>query len=106
MFSAETFCLHWNKFDSNKSAFPELMKESQIFNVTLVFDDDQIQAHIVIISACSPFLVAFSGTTDMSTPVPFLYLKSIKHKYLRSILDFMYHGEVSVEKEELTLSYR
>ena len=80
------------------------MKERELFNVTLACDDDQIQAHIVIISACSSFLVTFSGITD-NTWAPFLYLKGIKWKDLVSILDFMYHGEVSVAQEELTLSY-
>ena len=57
MSSIKNFCLKWNDFGSNISvAFRELRKDKDFFDVTLACDDDQIQDHKVILSACSPFI--------------------------------------------------
>ena len=54
--SSEKFCLRWNDFESNISlAFRELRDDNDFFDVTLACDDEQIQAHKMILSACSPF---------------------------------------------------
>merc|ERR1712004_734418 len=54
--ASEKFCLRWNDFESNISvAFRELREEKDFFDVTLACDDSQVQAHKVILSACSPF---------------------------------------------------
>ena len=56
MGSSEKFCLRWNDFERNISGtFRELREDKDFFDVTLACDDDQIQAHKVILSACSPF---------------------------------------------------
>ena len=54
MSASEKFCLKWNDFETNISlAFRELREEKDFFDVTLACDDDnQIQAHKVILSAC------------------------------------------------------
>jgi hypothetical protein len=65
---------------SNKQCgFRELSEEKDFFDVTLACDDSQIQAHKVILSACSPFFL-----------FPLLYLKGVKYKELLSVLNFMY----------------
>ena len=100
MGSAEKFCLRWNDFESNiSSAFRELREDKDFFDVTLACDDDQIQAHKVIISACSPFFRSILRRNRHEHPL--LYLKGVKNKDLVSVLNFMYHGEVSVAQEEL-----
>ena len=54
--SNEKFCLRWNDFENNISnAFKELRDDKNFFDVTLACDDEQIQAHKVILAACSPF---------------------------------------------------
>jgi len=56
MASSEKFCLRWNDFESNIStAFQELREDKDFFDVTLACDESQIQAHKVILSACSQF---------------------------------------------------
>ena len=56
MGSSEKFCLRWNDFETNISvAFRELREDKDFFDVTLACDDQQMQAHKVILSACSPF---------------------------------------------------
>jgi len=100
MVSAEKFCLRWNDFESNISvAFRELREDKDFFDVTLACDDEQIQAHKVILSACSPFFRTILKRNSHDHPL--LYLKGVKYIDLVSVLNFMYHGEVNVSQEEL-----
>ena len=100
MGSSEKFCLRWNDFESNISvAFRELREDKDFFDVTLACDDEQIQAHKVILSACSPFFRTVLRRNPHAHPL--LYLKGVKFGDLQSVLNFMYHGEVNVAQEEL-----
>ena len=98
--SSEKFCLRWNDFETNiSSAFRELRDDKDFFDVTLACDDEQIQAHKVILSACSPFFRNVLRRNPHQNPL--LYLKGVKFTDLQSVLNFMYHGEVNVAQEEL-----
>merc|ERR1712096_425442 len=56
MASSDKFCLRWNDFESNISvAFREIREEKDFFDCTLSCGSRQIQAHKLILSACSPF---------------------------------------------------
>jgi hypothetical protein len=100
MGDAEKFCLRWNDFEKNISgAFRELREDKDFFDVTLACDDDQMQAHKVILSACSPFFRTILRRNKHEHPL--LYLKGVKYTDLVSVLNFMYHGEVNVAQEEL-----
>jgi len=97
---SEKFCLRWNDFENNIScAFRELRDDKDFFDITLICDDDQIQAHKVIISACSPFFKNILKRNNHQHPL--LYLKGVKFTDLQSVLNFMYHGEVNVAQDEL-----
>jgi len=98
--ATEKFCLKWNDFESNISvAFRDIRDEKDFFDVTLACDDDQIQAHKVILSACSPFFRNVLKRNPHQHPL--LYLKGVKYTDLQSVLNFMYHGEVNVAQDEL-----
>ena len=100
MGTAEKFCLRWNDFEANiSSAFRELREDKDFFDVTLACDDNQIQAHKVILSACSPFFRTVLKRNRHEHPL--LYLKGVKYIDLVAVLNFMYHGEVNVAQEEL-----
>jgi len=98
--ASEKFCLRWNDFENNiGSAFRELRDDKDFFDVTLACEDEQISAHKVILSACSPF---FRNTLRRNPHQhPLLYLKGVKYTDLQSVLNFMYHGEVNIAQEEL-----
>ena len=97
----EKFCLRWNDFESNISvAFSELREEKDFFDVTLVCNEDQIQAHKVILSACSPFFRSILKRNPHAHPL--IYLKGVKLSNLQSALDFIYRGEANVAQEELS----
>jgi len=98
--TTEKFCLRWNDFENNiSSAFRELRDDKDFFDVTLACDDEQILAHKVILSACSPFFRNVLRRNPHQHPL--LYLKGVKYTDLQSVLNFMYQGEVSVAQEEL-----
>lgn len=108
MGSSENFCLRWNDFESNVSgSFRDLRAESDFFDVTLACDDNTgrtLQAHKVILSACSSFfkqMLRNMAAAAPGHPNPLIYLRGVRLTDLESILDFMYHGEVNVAQEEL-----
>ena len=103
MGSSEDFCLRWNSFESNISgSFRELREDSEFFDVTLCCDNgiDIVQAHKVILAACSPFFrKILSHQKNQQNPL--LYLKGICLKDLQIAIKFMYHGEVNIARESL-----
>jgi len=96
----EQFCLKWNDFETNVStAFRELREDKDFFDVTIACDDEQIQAHKVILAACSTFFRTVLRRNRHEHPL--LYLKGVKYIDLVAVLNFMYHGEVNVAQEQL-----
>lgn len=96
----EKFCLRWNDFEANISgALQELRDDKDFFDVTVACEDEQIEAHKVILSACSPFFRSILKRNPHQHPL--LYLKGINHRELLAIVTFMYHGEVNVAQDEL-----
>jgi len=97
---SEKFCLRWNDFESNiSSAFRELREDKDFFDITLACENETIQAHKVILSACSPFFRGVLRRYPHQNPL--LYLKGVKYTDIHSVLNFMYHGEVNVAQEDL-----
>ena len=101
MTSSEKFCLKWNDFQDNiASSFHGLREDIDFSDVTLVCDEDhQIEAHRVILSACSPFFSSVLKRTKHSHPM--IYMRGIKSKDLVAIVNFIYHGEVNIYQEDL-----
>ena len=100
MAALEKFCLRWNDFETNVSqAFRELREEKDFFDVTLACEDDQVSAHKVILSACSPFFRNILRKNPHQHPL--LYMKGVKYQEMLAVLNFMYMGEVNVAQEDL-----
>jgi len=101
MGGSEKFCLKWNDFETNIStAFRDLREEKEFFDCTLMScDDEQLNAHKVILSACSPMFRNVLRRNPTKEPV--LWLKGVKFSDLQAILTFMYNGEVNVAQDDL-----
>ena len=96
----DKFCLRWNDFENNISnSFKDLRDDKDFFDVTLACNGNQLQAHKVILSACSPFFRSILKKNPY--PHPLLYLKGVQYEEIQSVLTFMYHGEVNVAQEDL-----
>jgi len=92
--------LKWNDFENNiSSAFKELRSECDLFDCTLSAGGRKIQAHKLILSACSKFFRnVFKENVHQH---PLIYLRGVNSSDLLSALDFMYHGEVRVCQTDL-----
>jgi hypothetical protein len=101
MMEAQHFNLSWVEFESTASnTFKDLFADNTFVDVTLACEDGhQINAHKVILSACSPFFQNILLKNPHQHPL--LYLKGSKLKTLRSILNFIYRGEAEIAQEDL-----
>ena len=60
----------------------------------------QVQAHKVVLAACSPFFRQILAHSQNQLN-PFFYLKGVSIDDLNSILNFMYNGEVNIAQVRL-----
>ena len=97
---SEKFCLRWNDFEGNlSSAMKDLKDDEDFLNVTLVAGEGQVEAHKLVLSACSPFFRTVLKRNKHSHPL--LYLKGVRYLDMVALLDFMYHGEVNIAQDDL-----
>lgn len=103
--SSQRFCLRWNNHQSNLlSVFDQLLHDESFVDVTLAVEGQLLRAHKMVLSACSPYFQAlFVNHPDKH---PIVILKDVPYNDMRSLLDFMYRGEVSVDQERLTAFLR
>merc|ERR1712129_429674 len=99
-FSMESVQLEWSHFQNNLvSSFKMLREESELYDITLACDDDQVEAHKVILSASSSFFNNIIKRNPHSHPL--FYLKGVKVEILKSLLDFMYLGKTKVAQDQV-----
>ena len=100
-YSSEKLCLRWHEFQQNiVSSYKELHKVSDFSDVTLVCEEDhRIEAHRVILAACSPFFNTVLKKNQQSNPI--IYMRGLKAKDLTAVVDFIYHGESNIYQKDL-----
>ena len=98
---SEKFNLKWNDFHSNVSkSFGLFRSESYLHDVTLVSDDfKQVQAHKLVLSACSEYFKNILQQTKQTQPL--LCLDGVNAEDLQNVLDYVYEGEVKILQEDL-----
>jgi hypothetical protein len=99
--ASEKFCLKWNDFQQNiAGSYRDLWRDKDFSDVTLVCEENQkIETHQNILSACSPF---FSTVLKMNKHShPMIYMRGLKAKDLEAIVDFIYLGEANIYQEDL-----
>ncbi|XP_045138367.1 longitudinals lacking protein, isoforms H/M/V-like isoform X4 [Portunus trituberculatus] len=99
----QQFCLRWNNFQANiVSSFETLLDREEFVDVTLTAEGKSLKAHRVLLSACSPyFRDLFRDLPAHQHPV--IVLRDTSFLELKSLLSFIYHGEVNVSQERLGL---
>ncbi|CRK99547.1 CLUMA_CG012864, isoform A [Clunio marinus] len=103
--ASQRFCLRWNNHQSNLlSVFDQLLHAETFTDVTLAIDGQYLKAHKMVLSACSPYFQALFVNHPEKHPI--VILKDIPFADMKSLLDFMYRGEVSVDQERLSAFLR
>ena len=99
--SSDGLYLKWKNFDSNIIlSFKEIREDQDFTDITLVGEGNlKITAHKVILASSSRFFKYF--LTDNSHPHPLIYMRGITAGTLLAMVEFMYQGEVSVQKEDI-----
>ena len=97
----EKFSLKWNDFQTNVSdSFNLLRTEQELFDVTLVSDDEvQISAHKLVLAASSSFFKSIFTKNPHSQPM--IYLSGVDSLNIGLVLDYIYNGEVQIFQEHL-----
>ena len=86
--------------DKTKESWRLLFENNKFTDVTLVCGDQKtIEAHRLILSACSP---VFAKILDQNTSAhPWIYLRGIDYEELKSIIEFIYLGASSLESSKV-----
>jgi len=96
----QLFCLRWNNHQSNLlSVFDQLLQIEAFCDVTLAVDGASLKCHKMVLAACSNYFQSLFMENTCKHPI--VFLKDIRFNQIRALLDYMYHGEVSVAEEEL-----
>ncbi|XP_068631498.1 uncharacterized protein mamo isoform X1 [Battus philenor] len=94
---SEHYCLRWNNHQSNLlGVFSQLLHDESLVDVTLACSEGaSIRAHKVVLSACSSYFRSLF--VDHPSRHPIVILKDVGLEELRTLVDFMYKGEVNVQ---------
>ena len=91
--------LQWDEHNQTQD-IQSLWESQEFLDVTLVCDDDdQLEAHKLVLSAASPFFRKILQRNPHSHPL--LYLRGATKKDIQALLLFIYSGETKVMQEEL-----
>ncbi|KAG8332857.1 hypothetical protein J6590_012623 [Homalodisca vitripennis] len=94
---SEHYCLRWNNHQNNLlGVFSQLLQDESLVDVTLACaEGHSIRAHKVVLSACSSYFQSLF--VDHPGRHPIVILKDVSFSELRTLVEFMYRGEVNVE---------
>ena len=97
----EKFCLQWNEFQNNlQTSYRSIRKSGEYSDVTLACGDgQQIEAHRIILSNSSNLFRDLLKNNPHAHPL--IYMRGINYTDLAAIVDFIYHGETEIMKENL-----
>ncbi|XP_055315415.1 longitudinals lacking protein, isoforms H/M/V-like isoform X2 [Sitodiplosis mosellana] len=96
----EQFCLRWNNHHPNLiTVFSTFLQNDQMVDVTLISENQEIHAHKIVLSACSPFFQNIFLRNSCKHPV--IVLTGIKYDHIKSLIYFIYNGEVNIRQDHL-----
>ena len=98
----EKYNVLWQDYNDHlRDMLHTMRKFDEFTDVTLICDDQrEVNAHKVVLSACSPVLKTILQKKNYGIPI--VYLKGIKFPEMENILQFMYLGQTTVEQNRIT----
>ena len=95
--------LKWRDFMENTtSSFRTLREGHEFADVTLVCEDGQhVEAHKAVLASSSPFFLNL--LRENQNPHPLILMTDLKSETVLAMVDFFYHGETNVDKEEVKI---
>lgn len=95
------YSLCWSDFQSSMvDSFRQLQEHADFVDVTLAVDGYSVQAHRMILSACSPYFKKLLKCNPCQHPV--VILQSVTATTLDLLLRFMYSGSIELPRELLS----
>ena len=101
MYTTSQFALKWSDFSEHLiGSYRNATEDTEFCDVTLVCEDDQqMEAHKVILAAASP--VFKSMLKRSKHPHPLVFMKGIKIADLSAILNFIYIGQTNIDQDNI-----
>jgi len=98
--ATQYFSLRWNNHPVNLvSVFTGLYQAESLVDVSLAAEGKHLQAHKVVLSACSDYFQTLFAANPCQHPI--VILKDISFEDLQTVVKFMYHGIVNVSSDKL-----
>ena len=91
-------CLYYDENDLY-SSFTEIREEKHFFDVTFVCIEGQIDAHQILMAACSP--VFKEMLLRSKYPHPVIFMRGISLENLEQITEFVYKGKVDIPADKI-----
>lgn len=93
----QQYCLRWKYHHSNlQTMFSQLLDRGCFCDVTLACEGQTIRCHRVVLCACSTYFDSL--LTNVSTDKdPIIIMRDCKFSDVKSLIEFMYKGEINVE---------
>ncbi|XP_055380113.1 broad-complex core protein isoforms 1/2/3/4/5-like isoform X2 [Condylostylus longicornis] len=99
--SHQYFSLRWNNYQNTMtSVFQQLREDQSFVDVTLSCETGSLKAHKVVLSACSSYFQKLLLENPCKHPTIILP-GDIIYNDLKTIIDFVYRGEIDVTESEL-----
>merc|ERR1719312_1338505 len=97
------FNLNWDTFNDHlREMFKEMLNGKEYANVILVGEDKiQFKAHKIVLSACSQVFRSMISVDSLGNLTPLIYLRGIKSNEIKSILEFIYLGQATVNQDRV-----
>ncbi|CAG7726682.1 unnamed protein product [Allacma fusca] len=100
---SQHFLLKWNNHRSNMvSVFESLLQSENLVDVTLAVEGKFLKGHKIVLSACSPYFESMFVNQTPGEKHPILIFHDMKFSHLKTLLDFMYRGEISIDEKDLS----
>lgn len=96
----DQICLRWDNHQGTLlSAFKTFMENDTLVDCVLAAEGRFLNAHKVVLSACSPYFASL--LSHQPDKYPILILKDVKFHELQAMLNYMYKGEVHASENQL-----